>query len=80
MARKEEYDLAIECHVYDEDVMLTSIDIGETRVEVEFEDGTKLLYYTAAEVLRRQKVALSQKREAVTQPPRKAARGSRRRR
>ncbi len=57
MARSEVYELQIDDHSYDERVQLVRIDIGVKRVEVEYEDGHKAVYYTVAEVLKRQKAA-----------------------
>ena len=39
MARDEVYETTVNCHAYKENVALKRLDIGNDRVEVEYEDG-----------------------------------------
>lgn len=52
MAREEVYEFTVNCHAHKEDVQLTNIDIGEDRMEVTFEDGHKLVFFSREEHLR----------------------------
>ena len=52
MARDEVYEAVVNCSVYKEDVAITRIDLTPRRVELEFEDKHKEVWYSKAEAIR----------------------------
>ena len=52
MARQEDYEAIVNCSVYKEDVAIKRIDMTPRRVELEFEDGHKEVWYSKAESIR----------------------------
>lgn len=55
MAKEEIYEATINCSVYKEDVEIKRIDITPGRVDLEFEDGHKEVWYSKEESIRQLK-------------------------